>query len=165
MRQHNIIKQCVFVHVGLENITMAGPNLVQGESYWVLINSRLGHPIVILSNSTWTNAHTLLSNAMNHFDAHIYTHKWGLLVLFYFIGKRPNCEWVMKWALPGGRALISHHTTLPRVLGTSEGGNICQRYDIFMGVHSISTYNTRQGKGLGLTIASARWLILNLNQH
>jgi hypothetical protein len=29
---HNIIKQCVFIHVGLENSTMGCPNLVQGNS-------------------------------------------------------------------------------------------------------------------------------------
>ena len=27
------------------------------------------------------NERTLLSNAMNQIDAHIYTHKWGLFVL------------------------------------------------------------------------------------
>ena len=32
MVMHNIIKQCAFVHVGLENITMQCPNLMQGDS-------------------------------------------------------------------------------------------------------------------------------------
>jgi hypothetical protein len=30
---HNIIKHCVFLHVGVEKIIMGCPNLVQGDSY------------------------------------------------------------------------------------------------------------------------------------
>ena len=57
---HDIIKRCVFVHVGLEDIIMGCPNLVQGDSNYVWICTMLGHPMVIFEGPTWTNAHYLI---------------------------------------------------------------------------------------------------------
>ena len=49
---HNIIKQCMFIPVGLENITMGCPNLVQVDSDQVYICTRSGLAMVIFSRPT-----------------------------------------------------------------------------------------------------------------
>ena len=48
----NIIKQCVFVHVDPENITMGCPNLVQGDSDEARMCIGLGNPMVRFSKPT-----------------------------------------------------------------------------------------------------------------
>ena len=53
----DIIKQCAFVRVGLENITMGCSSLVQGDSNRVWICTRWGHPMVVVTGPTWTDAH------------------------------------------------------------------------------------------------------------
>ena len=76
---HNIIKQCAFVHVGPENITIGCPNVVQGDSNWVWICTRLGHPMVIFSRPTWTNAHYLIMwcSIMLPFEPRIFNKFWA----------------------------------------------------------------------------------------
>ena len=48
--------QCAFIHVGLENIH----NLVRRHSNWSLHLHEVGHPLIIFSRPTWTNAHCLI---------------------------------------------------------------------------------------------------------
>lgn len=63
---HNIIiiiKQCVFIPVDPEIITMGCLNLVRGDSIYNWMCSRLAHPMVIIVEPTWTYARRLMSCA------------------------------------------------------------------------------------------------------
>ena len=55
---HNMIKQCAFVHVGPENITMGCPNLVQIKT-WV----GASHGFILRAHM---NERTLLNHVMYH---------------------------------------------------------------------------------------------------
>ena len=59
---HNIIKHCAFVPVGLENITMECPKLVQSRRFKLSLKMHwVGAPrAYTLSWPTWTNAHCLI---------------------------------------------------------------------------------------------------------
>lgn len=66
---HNISKQCVSVHMGIDNLSMRCPHLVEVDSHSDSHSkyecestcTRLGHPMLKFSRPTWTNA-TLLDN-------------------------------------------------------------------------------------------------------
>ena len=57
---HNIIEQCVFVHVDPKIITMGCPNLVQIRTYHESPCTKLGHLMIEFLGPTWSNAHCLI---------------------------------------------------------------------------------------------------------